>query len=497
MYGLPKLHKDGVPLRPILSMVNAPQQEMAKWLGELLRPVVVKYGARTLKDTFEFCERIDQFASENDTQSMFMCSFDGVSLFTNVPLRETINIALDALCRDPDIAPPSQPEALIRKMLLKATSEVEFSFDGTMYKQLDGVAMGSPLGPILANVFVGYHEAQVPQDEWPQLYERFVDDVFSVFLSENHAEHFFNILNGLHPALRFTMEIEADSKLPFMDILVQRTNGSFARSVYRKPTFTGLYTRWDSFSPTSQKIGLIKSLKSRALKICSESMLQDEFDKLKDIFVENGYPIDVIEKHLRIQTGKANRGTADAAAQTGDAHGTAGNTGNATAFLRLPWMGQVSNKFRGDILKVISKGYPKVEAKVVFTTARAFSGRGKDVLSATSQSFIVYQFTCRCSWTYVGKTTQLLSERIKQHIPDRLFVNLRGKPVKTSSDSAITKHLCESVECTQSEDIRRSFKILAKARHSKHLDVLEALYIRKKSPDLCQQKKQIRVVQLV
>ena len=72
---------------------------------------------------------------------MFMCSFDVVSLFTNVPLRETIDIALDALYRDPDIALPSQPEALIRKMLLKATSEVEFSFDGTMYKQLDDVAM--------------------------------------------------------------------------------------------------------------------------------------------------------------------------------------------------------------------------------------------------------------------------------------------------------------------------------------------------------------------
>ena len=54
MYGLPKLHKEGVPLRPILSMVNAPQHEMAKWLGEVLRPVVAKYGKRMLKDSFEF-----------------------------------------------------------------------------------------------------------------------------------------------------------------------------------------------------------------------------------------------------------------------------------------------------------------------------------------------------------------------------------------------------------------------------------------------------------
>ena len=61
MYGLPKLHKDGVPMQPILSMIKAPQHELAKWLTEVLQPVLAKYSQYLVKDTFEFCEHIEQF----------------------------------------------------------------------------------------------------------------------------------------------------------------------------------------------------------------------------------------------------------------------------------------------------------------------------------------------------------------------------------------------------------------------------------------------------
>ena len=114
MYGLPKLHKEGVPLRPILSMVRAPQHELAKWLAEIFHPVVAKYGGRALKDSFEFCDKLDEFAAGNDADNTFMCSFDIVSLFTNIPIHETIDIVMDALYRDEKISPPLQPEKLLR-----------------------------------------------------------------------------------------------------------------------------------------------------------------------------------------------------------------------------------------------------------------------------------------------------------------------------------------------------------------------------------------------
>ena len=90
MYGVPKTHKEGVPLRPILSMVNSPQHKMAKWLATELKPVVGLYAEHTIKDSFEFCRILEEFAESNPEQlaSTFMCSFDITSLFTNIPLQE-------------------------------------------------------------------------------------------------------------------------------------------------------------------------------------------------------------------------------------------------------------------------------------------------------------------------------------------------------------------------------------------------------------------------
>ena len=82
--------------------------------------------------------------------------------------------------------------------------------------------MGSPLGPVLANIFLGYCETMIAEHRWPELYRRFVDDTFSVFVGKDKALEFLDCLNGLHPALRFTMEGEVDMKLPFLDVLVMK-----------------------------------------------------------------------------------------------------------------------------------------------------------------------------------------------------------------------------------------------------------------------------------
>ena len=91
---------------------------------------------------------------------MYMCSFDVMSLFTSIPLLETVDICLNTLYRSTSVTPPSIPVTL-RKLLLKATTKVEFIFNDTMYRQTDGVAMVSPLGPVLANIFVGYYERRL------------------------------------------------------------------------------------------------------------------------------------------------------------------------------------------------------------------------------------------------------------------------------------------------------------------------------------------------
>ena len=133
-----------------------------------------------------------------------MCTFDIQSLFTNVPLDETIKICAEQLYHS-EIEVPTLSGKSFVKLMEKVTKGVEFSFDGVMFKQTDGVAMGSPLGPVLANIFVGYLEQKLNIDDWEELllYRRYVDDTFSLHLEEEQSLRFCEDLNNLHPALVF------------------------------------------------------------------------------------------------------------------------------------------------------------------------------------------------------------------------------------------------------------------------------------------------------
>ena len=105
--------------------------------------------------------------------------------------------------------------------------------------------MGSPLGPTLANIFLCYHE-----DIWltdcstkikPTLYRRYVDDIFCPFNSKSQIDKFETFLNSRHINMSFSKELEKDEKLSFLDILITKSESRFITTVYRKPTFSGIY----------------------------------------------------------------------------------------------------------------------------------------------------------------------------------------------------------------------------------------------------------------
>ena len=82
---------------------------------------------------------------------------------------------------------------------------------------------------------------------------------------------------------------------------------------------------------------------------------------------------------------------------------------------------RISGQINQDIAKVVSKAFPNVRSIVAFTTRRSFSGIAKDVLPTTALNNVIYKYTCRCERTYVGKTSQIFHERIKQHVPEKLL----------------------------------------------------------------------------
>ena len=116
----------------------------------MLDPIIPK--SHCTKDSFTFCEEIKKVSATN----RFSISHDVCSLFTSIPLKETIDIAVNLLFdHNPDL---NITKAELKKLFEFATSGTYFLFQGTFYDQIEGVAMGFPLGPVLANLFMGYYE---------------------------------------------------------------------------------------------------------------------------------------------------------------------------------------------------------------------------------------------------------------------------------------------------------------------------------------------------
>ena len=202
---------------------------------------------------------------------------------------------------------------------------------------------------------------------------RYVDDTFVFFRSRNDALWFFDKLNKLHSSLVFTMQEENNGELPFLDVLVERHDSSFLTSVYRKPTFTGLYLSWHSFAPRSRKLNSIRCLSYRALNICSDCKIEDELKVIRDIFIKNGYPEEVIDDNIKFTVTRLK-----------NKNKTFGPP-KCPVYFRLPWVGSASQSFAERIASSVYRCYHAVNLRLIFTTRTTFNSTRKDKSSIFKQ----------------------------------------------------------------------------------------------------------------
>ena len=154
------------------------------------------------------------------------------------------------------------------------TKRTTLNFNGGFYEQIDGVGMGSPIAPAFADIFMKYKiEKTKKLNVQPDEFFRYVDDCFAVFPDFESAMSFYRKLNQIHDNVKFTYELENSKQLPFLNVNVGNSKEKLELSIYRKPTYTGLYNKWSSLASTKYKINLIRSLINRAIKICSNRQL--------------------------------------------------------------------------------------------------------------------------------------------------------------------------------------------------------------------------------
>ena len=472
MYGLPKIHKDGAPLRPILSMFGCYNHAFAQWIGRQLSDL--RKSRHVTKDSFSL-----DFLKNSQLNGCYFVSYDVISLFTNIPLDETINLILTALYpKIPNVAAKGQlfngmTKTIFKNSLNHCLKDNVFVFNGIFYKQIDGCAMGSPLAPILADIFMNHLlETKISREQhdflnvtfvgngdfstfFLRVFIRYVDDTLAVFENEEDADRFLNYLNSLHPNIKFTCDKEVSDKLPLLDLLLIKDSDSnvenISVTVYRKPTHSGVFTHFLSFVPFRYKIGLVKTLFDRAFKICSNwKLLHNELEKIVYMLSLNGYrknfTYKIISKELdnRVQTG-----------QKPIYEGPE----KLKIYFKLPYIGDISKKVR----ECINNSLPG-KLKLIYTNTYSKLGHKfgfKDKQPKILKHDVVYRITCSCKRKYYGETSRPLKVRFDEHID-------------INSSSEVGRHLASSPGCHITFD---DCEIIAHESNMYKRRLIESLFI--------------------
>jgi len=391
-----------------------------------------------------------------------------------VPLHETINICLSKLFVSATTTIIGLTRPIFKTFLEHSVLNSFFIFNDKLYKQIEGLGMGLPLGPTFANIFMCHHEVKwledCPIEFKPKLYQRYVDDTFLLFEHQSHADLFLNYLNTKHCNIKFTIEKEADGKISFLDSCITRINNKFTSSVYRKNTFTGLGISFFSFCTFRFKANAIKTLIFRAYKICSTfKSLDAEFQFLRNFFINNGFPSGLIYSYVnKFLRNKYEQPIIRTRVPT-------------DFYVSLPYFGYHSEKLKTELSVLLSKFFPEKTFGIIlvnnFKIGSLFNF--KDKLPEGLQSSVVYEFSCaRCASMYVGSTYRTLNTRIAEHAGRSYRTN---NPIASPPSSNIRKH-CQQ-DC-DSPINKNQFKILTTATTQFDLRILESLYIYKLKPSL-------------
>ena len=123
-----------------------------------------------------------------------------------------------------------------------------------------------------------------------------MDDIFVMFKKRDHVKTFLRYIDSRHRNIKFTCEEEKNNKISFLDISISRNNNALETSIFRKPTFSGVYTNFNSFLPTEYKRKLLRTFLYRTYNICSSYLqIHEEIIHLKSVWQKNSFPLSFID----------------------------------------------------------------------------------------------------------------------------------------------------------------------------------------------------------
>ena len=449
-YGLPKVHKQGTPLRPIVSSIGAATYQTAKELSRILKPLVGR-SKHHIHNNQDFLQDLKSIQLTSDE---VMMSFDVKALFTSVPIEPALKIIEKLLKEDHSLQSRTTMSLQhIMDLLGLCLRSTYFTFRGKFYEQVEGAVMGSPISPIVANLYMEEFETRAIQSSPnpPLLWRRFVDDTF-VIMKKCHREEFLQHLNSVDKNIQFTSEEPGpEGALPFLDILIKPDQeGRLHTTVYRKPTHTDQYLHWDSLHPVSSKYSVVGTLHHRANTICSDQqLLKEEEDHLTKALMKCKYPKWALNR-VKIKMNSTAHKNKNKARPTQQ---------NITPrpHITVPY-------YRG-LSESIKQRCRNYGVQVYFrggTTIKNLLMAPKDLDPMMKKSGVIYSYKCgrvECNEEYIGESSRTFEERFKEHqkAPSPIFdhFNITGHSISVEHFNIVGR---------EDQNLKRAIK--------------EALYIR-------------------
>ena len=336
-------------------------------------------------------------------------SHDVVALFTSVPVDRATVIIHQRLLDDNTLSERTNVSVdNITELLTWVLSTTYFVYQGVYYKQIHGAAMGSPVSPIVCNLFMEDLEQRAIATALnpPGWWYRYVDDSHSKHKKHN-VQEFTDHLNAQDPDAKFTVEYaDSDNRLAFLDSHPQvLEDGSIKLKVYRKPTHTDQYLSFSSNHPIEHKLGVIRTLYNRAETIVTTAEDRSaELDHVDNALTQCGYPNWALKKFR------------DKLSTTPTAEPPATEKPHFCGKVNIPFIPGLSDKLKRVFLEhnvqLSHKPFNKLRGLLVAPKDKSLKG---DITGS------VYHIPCcgkkntECSDFYIGETDRDFWTRFSEH----------------------------------------------------------------------------------
>ena len=305
-YHIPKIHKSLInpPGRPIVSGIGGPTENLSRLVDHWLQPAVQQLPSY-VKDSTHLLQQIQKW---NDTlppltENTLLVTIDVVALYPSIPINEVapaVTSILENATSKPDNIPDNRTLIKIIEHILKNNI---FTFEDKFYKQIKGTAMGTPMAPTIANLFMGKLEQDLlRKSPWNidiEFWRRFIDDIFILWQhGEDELKLFVNWLNEQHDSIKFTSQY-GRKEVPYLDLNMSIENGKITTDLYKKTTDTNTILPFSSCHPRHCVRGIPYGQCLRLRRICSkDSDFKKRCLELKNNLTSRGYPKALVQNAI-------------------------------------------------------------------------------------------------------------------------------------------------------------------------------------------------------